>query len=106
MGDRRAGTVFAEAPTARALAGVGIEVDKPIASYRASLNRSAEAFADEVARWLDSREPGARIGFFIDEVGQFIGRNTHLMLNLQTITEQLFTKCSTAGVRHLAGEAR
>ena len=92
--DRRAGTVFAEAPTARALAGVGIEVDKPIASYRASLNRSAEAFADEVAHWLDSREPGARIGFFIDEVGQFIGRNTHLMLNLQTITEQLFTKCS------------
>lgn len=92
--DRRAGTVFAEAPTARALAGVGIEVDKPIASYRASLNRSAEAFADEVARWLDSREPGARIGFFIDEVGQFIGRNTQLMLNLQTITEQLFTKCS------------
>ena len=61
--ERRAGTVFAEAPTARALAGVGIEVDKPIASYRASLNRSAEAFADEVARWLDSREPGARIGF-------------------------------------------
>ena len=29
----------------------------------------------------------------MDEVGQFIGSNTHLMLNLQTIAESLNTKC-------------
>ena len=31
--------------------------------------------------------------FLVDEVGQFIGNDTHLMLNLQTITEQLGTVC-------------
>ena len=31
--------------------------------------------------------------FLVDEVGQFIGEDTHLMLNLQTITEQLGTVC-------------
>ncbi|MEI2834974.1 MAG: hypothetical protein V9G25_09400 [Acidimicrobiia bacterium] len=30
---------------------------------------------------------------FVDEVGQFIGSNTKLMLNLQTIAESLNTKC-------------
>jgi hypothetical protein len=36
---------------------------------------------------------GHRIIFLVDEVGQFIGDNTHLMLTLQTITEQLGTAC-------------
>ena len=29
----------------------------------------------------------------MDEIGQFIGQDTHLMLNLQTITENLGTVC-------------
>jgi Tat protein secretion system quality control protein TatD with DNase activity len=31
--------------------------------------------------------------FWLDEVGQFIGSNSQLMLSLQTITEQLGTQC-------------
>ena len=31
--------------------------------------------------------------FLVDEVGQFIGKNTHMMLKLQTITEDLGTSC-------------
>ena len=30
----------------------------------------------------------------MDEIGQFIGQDTHLMLNLQTITENIGTVCS------------
>ena len=37
--------------------------------------------------------PDFRLNFFVDEVGQFIGSNTRLMLNLQTIAESLHTKC-------------
>ncbi len=35
-----------------------------------------------------------RLNFFVDEVGQFIGSDTKLMLNLQTIAESLNTKCA------------
>jgi hypothetical protein len=34
-----------------------------------------------------------RVLFFVDEVGQFIGNNTQMMLKLQTITENLGTIC-------------
>ncbi|MEZ6117129.1 MAG: BREX system P-loop protein BrxC [Pirellulaceae bacterium] len=37
--------------------------------------------------------PDHRIIFSVDEVGQFIGGDTHLMLDLQTITEDLGTAC-------------
>jgi len=54
---------------------------------------TVENFAKWVKRYLDKHGPGHRIMFLVDEVGQFIGNDTHLMLNLQTITEQLGTAC-------------
>lgn len=50
-----------------------------------------ESFARLVNAYLETRPAGHRIIFLVDEVGQFIGDNTKLMLNLQTITEQLGT---------------
>lgn len=43
--------------------------------------------------YLDSKGPQQRILFLVDEVGQFIGSDTRLMLTLQTITENLGTIC-------------
>jgi hypothetical protein len=54
---------------------------------------TVENFAKWVRQYLEKRGPGHRIMFLVDEVGQFIGNDTHLMLNLQTITEQLGTVC-------------
>ncbi len=64
-----------------------------LTKYRNEYSVSIEDFADEVKSWLDRQEDGFRLNFFVDEVGQFIGLNTHLMLNLQTIAESLNTKC-------------
>ena len=64
-----------------------------LTKYRNEYSVSIENFADEVKSWLDKQEPGFRLNFYVDEVGQFIGSNTHLMLNLQTIAESLSTKC-------------
>ena len=52
-----------------------------------------EGFAALVNAYLQSKGPQHRVVFLVDEVGQFIGNNTQLMLNLQTITEQLGTQC-------------
>ncbi|GHD51760.1 BREX system P-loop protein BrxC [Mycetocola manganoxydans] len=64
-----------------------------LTKYRTEYSVSIEDFADEVKAWLDKQDPSFRLNFFVDEVGQFIGSNTHLMLNLQTIAESLNTKC-------------
>ncbi|MFO1391631.1 MAG: BREX system P-loop protein BrxC [Agitococcus sp.] len=53
-----------------------------------------ESFAELVRDYLKTKPASHRIVFLVDEVGQFIGDNTHLMLNLQTITEQLGTVCN------------
>lgn len=63
-----------------------------IRQYSMSYSVSIEDFSDEVAGWLAQQPEGYRLNFFVDEVGQFIGANTKLMLNLQTIAESLATK--------------
>ncbi len=66
-----------------------------IQQYSRDYAVSIEDFADEVKAWLDLQgDPSFRLNFFVDEVGQFIGSDTKLMLNLQTIAESLNTKCT------------
>ncbi|HGF1390400.1 TPA: BREX system P-loop protein BrxC [Klebsiella pneumoniae] len=48
-------------------------------------------FCQWVKEWLDKN--GKNILFMVDEVGQFIGKNTQMMLKLQTITENLGVIC-------------
>lgn len=53
-----------------------------------------EGFAKQVKEYLDGKGPKHRIVFLVDEVGQFIGNDTRLMLSLQTITEDLGRICN------------
>lgn len=63
--------------------------DNAADSYKINI----EGFAGIVRDYLDAKGPGHRVVFLVDEVGQFIGKNSQLMLNLQTITEELGTVC-------------
>ena len=54
---------------------------------------SIEKFANIVKEYLDKKGENHHIVFLADEIGQYIGDNTDLMLNLQTITEDLGTAC-------------
>ncbi|MEH6387448.1 MAG: BREX system P-loop protein BrxC [Pseudomonas profundi] len=54
---------------------------------------SVENFCSWVKEYLDTKPDRHRVLFLVDEVGQFIGSDTRLMLTLQTITENLGTIC-------------
>lgn len=54
---------------------------------------SIEQLVREIREYIDSRGRDFRLMFMIDEVGQYIGSDSDLMLNLQTIVEEIGTKC-------------
>ncbi|WP_216328012.1 BREX system P-loop protein BrxC [Deinococcus aestuarii] len=53
---------------------------------------SAEEFAREVRDYLHRRGKAHRVLFMVDEVGQYVGDNSSLMLNLQSVAEELGTQ--------------
>jgi len=65
------------------------QVDQTLESIQTSEPLSIELFVDRIKTYLESKPPEHTIYFFIDEVGQFIGSNSQLMLNLQTIVEDI-----------------
>jgi hypothetical protein len=54
---------------------------------------SIEKFSKLIHEYLESKGNDHHLIFLVDEVGQYIGDNSKLMLNLQTLTEELGTKC-------------
>jgi hypothetical protein len=68
-------------------------VERWIDGAEDNFSLTVENFCKWVKEYLDSKGPQHRLVFLVDEVGQFIGADSHLMLNLQTITEELGTIC-------------
>ncbi len=66
---------------------------KVLDRYHDTYRLDIEGFAAMVKDYIDTQEPGFRLNFFVDEVGQYIADNSKLMVNLQTIAESLSTKC-------------
>lgn len=52
---------------------------------------SIEKFAKDVKEYVNSKGSNFHLVFLVDEIGQYIGDNRNLMLNLQTLTEDLGT---------------
>lgn len=70
------------------------DADVWLSRFEQDFSLSVESFAKWVKEYLDQQGADHRIIFLVDEIGQFIGQDTHLMLNLQTITENLGTACN------------
>ena len=69
-------------------------IDKTTAenNIRAQINNfkmDIDGFVSLVKEHLAKQAPNSRFIFFVDEVGQFIGKDVHRMLSLQTIAECL-----------------
>ena len=58
-----------------------------------SYSLSIEKFADYVKKYCDSKGPDHHVLFLVDEIGQYIADDSKLMVNLQTVAEDLGTAC-------------
>lgn len=63
-------------------------LDNLINNYKLDI----EGFGELVTKYIKSKQPGFRLVFCVDEVGQFIAENVRLMLSMQTIAETLSFK--------------
>ena len=54
---------------------------------------SIEQLVKEIKEYIDNKGKDFRLLFMIDEVGQYIGSDGSLMLNLQTIVEEIGSRC-------------
>ena len=64
--------------------------------YQQTYKPDIHSFALRVKEYIDARasqHPGFRLNFFVDEIGQFIAQNANLMVNLQSVAEELNTVC-------------
>ncbi|WP_321974024.1 BREX system P-loop protein BrxC [Paratractidigestivibacter sp.] len=86
----------------KALVAAGVMDEAEAESWFADKNEatvSIETFVDQVKRYVDAKAAASPCGEFrllimVDEIGQFIGDEPSLMLNLQTIVEELGTRCA------------
>lgn len=63
--------------------------EKAMGEYEISI----EGFAALVQKYIASKGGDHHVVFLVDEIGQYIGEDSKLMLNLQTVTEDLGTAC-------------
>lgn len=54
---------------------------------------TVDKFAKRVREYIESKGKNHHVVFCVDEMGQYIGDNSALMLNLQTVVEDLGTEC-------------
>ena len=54
---------------------------------------SIEDFARRVHTYVEQKGKNHHVVFLVDEIGQYIGDDSRLMLNLQTVTEELGKEC-------------
>ncbi len=64
--------------------------EKATENYRISI----EDFAKRVKAYINKKGNNHHVVFMVDEVGQYIGDDSNLMLNLQTVREELSKECN------------
>jgi len=58
-----------------------------------TVDMSIKQLVEEIKEYVDSKGKDLRLLFCVDEVGQYIGDDGDLMINLQSIVEEVGSKC-------------
>ncbi len=94
--DRRSCFLFDEDAVVEALiksTGMSEQSARNWFNHNNGPNISIEQFARDVKDYIDSKGKNFHLVFLVDEIGQYIGDDTDLMINLQTVAEDLGTHC-------------
>lgn len=95
--EMRDGIQFVEDEFANAYAevlGKSVEEAKNIVERtEKNYTLSVEKFAERVRDYIKGKKDNHHVLFLVDEIGQYIGDDRSLMLNLQTIVEDLGLEC-------------
>ncbi|WP_286356916.1 BREX system P-loop protein BrxC [Faecalibaculum rodentium] len=54
---------------------------------------SIKNLVSDIKKYVDSKGKNFRLLFMVDEIGQYIGNDSDLMLNLQSLVEEIGTQC-------------
>ena len=57
------------------------------------VDMSITRLVTEIKEYLDTKPKNFRLLFMVDEVGQYVGTDTNLLLNLQTLVEKIGSEC-------------
>ena len=61
---------------------------------KSAVEFSIAHLVDDIKAYVNSKPKDFRLLFMIDEVGQYVGTDTDMLLNLQSLTEKLGSECS------------
>lgn len=88
---------FVQDSIVQAITELGIMSEESARSWadnaEKSYSLSIDKFAEYVKKYCDKKGKNHHILFLVDEIGQYIADDSKLMLNLQTVTEDLGTAC-------------
>ncbi len=63
-------------------------------SDKSSVEFSIAELVDDIKDYVDKKPEGFRLIFMADEVGQYVGTDTDMLLNLQSLTERIGSECN------------
>ena len=75
-------------PTLMEVMDMSEEDAKICLSDKVSINFSISQLVDDIKDYLNTKPKNFRLLFMADEVGQYVGTDTNMLLNLQSIVEK------------------
>lgn len=96
--EERNAPIFVQDELCAALVGVGMMSEDAARNFCEKATEpysiSIDDFAKLVQKYIKSKGNNHHVVFLVDEIGQYIADDSKLMLNLQTVTEDLGTACN------------
>ena len=80
-------------PTLMEVLGMSEEDAKNWFNDKSAVDFSIAQLVDDIKDYVAAKPKNFRLVFMIDEVGQYVGTDTDMLLNLQSLTEKIGSEC-------------